>query len=62
MRKLIIPRGAAPRRYRKLVASGEVKGQYREEPKTTEYVEIEMAIKVKPVPKPKARKKGAGSA
>ena len=30
MKKLIIPRGVVPRRYRKLVASGEVKGEYHE--------------------------------
>ncbi len=30
MKKLIIPRGASPRLYRKLVASGQVKGEYRE--------------------------------
>ncbi|KKL16507.1 hypothetical protein LCGC14_2494890 [marine sediment metagenome] len=29
MRKLIIPRGASPRLYRKLVASGEIEGVYR---------------------------------
>ena len=30
MRTLIIPRGAAPRLYRKLVANGQINGEYRE--------------------------------
>ena len=30
MKRLIIPRGASPRRYKELVASGEIEGKYVE--------------------------------
>ena len=63
MKRLIIPRGASPRLYRKLVASGEVKGQYRE---IDDQAGVQAAIdtvvidKPKVTPKPRKRKTPTG--
>ncbi|KKL20983.1 hypothetical protein LCGC14_2450010 [marine sediment metagenome] len=63
MTKLIIPRGVAPRLYRKLVASGEVKGQYREEPKYVDKDELLDFMNKQEKAKPKLTvwKQGAGN-
>ncbi len=59
MKELIIPRGASPRLYRKLVLAGEVKGQYRE---IDDQAGVQAAIdtvvidKPKVTPKPRKRK------
>ncbi len=57
MKKLIIPRGASPRLYRKLVASGEIEGVYRCDG-VDDQVEVQQAIdSQEKVVKPKPRKR-----